>query len=206
MAKSDFLPAADNDFFAWLDNFVAQAQARRAELGLAEPALAALGATVAEARAKLAAHVQAQAAARHASEEKKSARQAAESQTRALARQIKAMPGYTQALGTLLGIVGPEGAADPSALKPTLSAVDQTGGTVVLSFPKLGTDGINIYEIEEGTGRYVFLARDTVAPYVDNRPLRDPTKPELRRYTAVYVIGDAEVGQFSNELVVACAP
>ncbi len=54
--------------------------------------------------------------------------------------------------------------------------------------------------------KYAFLARDTVAPYVDNRPLRDSTKPGLRRYTAVYVVGDEEVGQYSDELVMNCAP
>jgi hypothetical protein len=75
-----------------------------------------------------------------------------------------------------------------------------------LSFPKLRTDGINIYEMDESTGKYAFLARDTVAPYIDNRPLRDSAKPELRRYTAVYVVGDEEVGQYSDELVVNCAP
>ncbi|MGZ8219542.1 hypothetical protein [Methylomagnum sp.] len=62
---------------------------------------------------------------------------------------------------------------------------------------------MNIYVFDEATGKYSFLARDTVAPYVDNRPLRDAGKPELRRYTAVYVIGDEEVGQFSDEVVVS---
>jgi hypothetical protein len=206
MAKSDYVPTADNDFLAWLDNFIAQADARRADLGLSEAALSTLKSAGAETRAKSAASVQAQAAARHATEEKKASRRAAEASARAIARQIKAGDGYTEALGALLGIVGPEDATDLASLKPVLTGVDQTGGVVVLSFPKLRTDGINIYEMDETTGKYAFLARDTVAPYVDNRPLRDPAKPELRRYTAVYVVGDEEVGQYSDELVVNCAP
>jgi hypothetical protein len=206
MAKSDFVPTTDNDFLAWLDNFITQAEARRAELGLSEAALTALKAAGAEARAKSAANLQAQAAARHAAEEKKASRRAAESSARAIARQIKAGSGYSEALGALLGIVGPEDTTDLASLKPVLTGTDQTGGVVVLNFPKLRTDGINIYEMDEETGKYAFLARDTVAPYIDNRPLRDPTKPELRRYTAVYVVGDEEVGQFSDELVVNCAP
>jgi len=206
MAKSDYVPTADNDFLAWLDNFIAQTDARRADLGLSEATLTALKAAGQDARAKSAANVQAQAAARHATEEKKASRRTVETSARAIARQIKAGGSYTDALGALLGIVGPEDTTDYATLKPTLTGVDQTGGIVVLSFPKLRTDGINIYEMDEATGKYAFLARDTVAPYVDNRPLRDPTKPELRRYTAVYVVGDEEVGLYSDELVVNCAP
>jgi hypothetical protein len=32
-----------------------------------------------------------------------------------------------------------------------------------------------------------------------------PTKPELREYKAVYVLNDAEIGLFSDEVVVNCA-
>ena len=128
MAKSDFVPTTDNDFLAWLDNFITQAEARRAELGLSEAALTALKAAGAEARAKSAANLQAQAAARHAAEEKKASRRAAESSARAIARQIKAGSGYSEALGALLGIVGPEDTTDLASLKPVLTGTDQTGG------------------------------------------------------------------------------
>ena len=42
--------------------------------------------------------------------------------------------------------------------------------------------------------------------YIDNRPLLVATKPELREYKAVYVQSDAEIGLFSDEVVVNCAP
>jgi len=32
------------------------------------------------------------------------------------------------------------------------------------------------------------------------------TKPELREYIAAYVQSDAEIGLFSDEVVVSCAP
>ena len=32
------------------------------------------------------------------------------------------------------------------------------------------------------------------------------TKPDLREYKAVYVLSDAEIGLFSDEVVVNCAP
>jgi hypothetical protein len=57
-----------------------------------------------------------------------------------------------------------------------------------------------------GDADFVFLARDTQTPYMDTRPLLDPTKPEIREYKAMYVVGDEEIGIFSHELVVNCAP
>jgi len=50
------------------------------------------------------------------------------------------------------------------------------------------------------------LARDTSPTYVDNRPLLVAGKPELREYKAVFVVGDIEVSQFSDEITVNCAP
>ena len=58
----------------------------------------------------------------------------------------------------------------------------------------------------DGDADFVFLARDTASPYIDNRPLLVATKPELREYKAVYVLSDAEIGLFSDEVVVNCAP
>src|SRR5260370_31009190 len=44
------------------------------------------------------------------------------------------------------------------------------------------------------------------SPYTDNRPLLAVGNPELREYKAVYVQSDAEIGLFSDEVVVNCAP
>ena len=70
-------------------------------------------------------------------------------------------------------------------------------------------------------GDFVFLARDTclrregrgygrqaAPPYIDNPDASGlvATKPELREYKAVYVQSDAEIGLFSDEVVVNCAP
>ena len=70
--------------------------------------------------------------------------------------------------------------------------------------------------ISDGDADFVFLARDTASlaapksdeggPYIDNRPLLVATKPELHEYKAVYVQNDAEIGLFSDEVVVNCAP
>jgi hypothetical protein len=50
------------------------------------------------------------------------------------------------------------------------------------------------------------LGHASVSLLIDNRPLLHAGKPELRRYTAVYTIKNREVGQFSDKLVISCAP
>jgi hypothetical protein len=63
-----------------------------------------------------------------------------------------------------------------------------------------------IYSKRDNDADFVFLARDTSSPYVDNRPLLAAGKPELRHYKAVYVQSDAEIGLFSDDVVVNCQP
>jgi hypothetical protein len=125
---------------------------------------------------------------------------------RALTRRIKAHPAYTAALGNLLGIVGPEDTTDLSAVAPIISGSDRTGGVVQVDFVKLTSDGVNLYSKRDGDADFVFLARDTATPYIDNRPLLTAGKPEIREYKAMFVLSDEEIGIFSHELVVNCAP
>jgi hypothetical protein len=80
------------------------------------------------------------------------------------------------------------------------------GGAVGIDFNLANSEGVNIYSRRDGDGDFKFLARDTVPPYVDNRPLLAAGKPELREYKAIYVVSDAEIGLFSDEVVVNCAP
>ena len=80
------------------------------------------------------------------------------------------------------------------------------GGVVEVDFDKGISDRVNIYAKRDGDADFVFLAGNTASPYIDNRPLLVAIKPELREYKAVYVQSDAEIGLFSDEVVVNCAP
>ena len=57
-----------------------------------------------------------------------------------------------------------------------------------------------------GNTHFKFLARDTVPPYVDNRPMFVVGKPELREYKAVFIFADKEVSRFSDEVTLNWAP
>ena len=58
----------------------------------------------------------------------------------------------------------------------------------------------------DGDATFLFLARDTSSPYVDNRPLLVAGKPEVRRYRCRYIIDDVEIGLPSDEVVVTAQP
>ena len=65
---------------------------------------------------------------------------------------------------------------------------------------------MNIYSKRDGDADFVFLARDTATPYLDTRPLKVAGKPEIRECRAMFVLNDEEIGIFSHELVMNCAP
>ncbi|NJA04777.1 hypothetical protein HC024_03315 [Methylococcaceae bacterium WWC4] len=206
MPKSDYFPHSDNDLQIWHDRFNANIATLKDILGFTDEDLSAIHADNERLHQTISAASAAAAAAHSAVVEKSNVINDIASHTRGYARRAKANPNYKDAMGALLGIVGPEIHIDPASYKPILTAIDQTGGIVQLKFNKYKSDGINIYSQRENDDGLVLLARSMVSPYIDNRPLLVAGKPELRRYTAVHLLGDNEVGQFSDELVVNCAP
>ncbi|WP_446808088.1 hypothetical protein ACH50O_12325 [Methylomonas sp. 2BW1-5-20] len=203
MPKSTFIPAADHDFLVWFDHFLANLTPER---GVAADNLTSLKSASDDFHAKTAFANNAAATAKQATADKNDSRRLAESLIRAEVRRIKARADYTGGLGAQLGIEGAEYTNDLATSNPNLNGVDQTGGKVSLSFTKYNSEGINIYCQRDGDADWVLLGRATVSPFADNRPLLQPGKPELRRYTAIYMVKDKEVGQFSNDLVINCAP
>ena len=96
-----------------------------------------------------------------------------------------------------------------------------SGGVVELDFDKSISDGVNMnpesfrgYANPEGfRGDFTFLAcraevRRRRAPLsgLSNISSQPSTIQRLREYKAVYVQSDAEIGWFSDEVVVNCAP
>ena len=203
MPKSTFIPPADHDFLVWLDHLIAKLTT---DYGVTEADLAALKAASADFHAKTAQASDAAAAAKQATADKNDSRHNTEMLIRAEVRRIKARSDYTEGLGVQLGIEGAEYTHDLNTAHPDLSGIDQTGGQVTLSFTKYKSDGVNIYCQRDNDADWVLLARATVSPYVDNRPLLQTGKPELRRYTAIYMVKDKETGRYSDDLVINCAP
>ena len=206
MAKQDYIPAGIQPFMVWHDQFKTAVLANAATFGLVVGDTTPITTDNTDYHAKVTNQVATGNTAKQATADLGTSRANAEKHARALAKRIKAHPAYTAALGNLLGIVGPEDTTDITTLSPDISGEDKRGGVVEVSFNLANSEGVNIYSRRDGDTDFKFLARDTVPPYVDNRPMLVAGKPELREYKAVFVVADKEVSQFSDEITVNCAP
>jgi len=85
----------------------------------------------------------------------------------------------------------------------------------------LAESGVNIYAKSgdepdfnflaccAGVGRRLVALQNNRLPSIgsaEEGPLLVATKPELREYKCVYVLNDEEIGLFSDEVMVNCAP
>jgi hypothetical protein len=205
MAKSDYLPKKDTEFLKFLKHLKDTLPGQKVALNVSDEDIATVTADTTLFESKLTAFTNADAIYSQTSTDKTAIRSAIETRLRSIVRRLKSATGYTDAFGQLLKIIGAEDSTDLTTAKPDLTVTAQGHG-VELSFTKGKSDGVAIYSRRDNDGEFAFLARDTVAPYVDNRPLLVVAKPEVRRYKAVYVSGDEEIGNFSDEVVVTVYP
>jgi hypothetical protein len=206
MAKDDYLPAKDSEFLLWHDQFKAALTPLLQPFGFTPAEGVALDGDNVDLHDGIALVLTTAAASKQAVSQKNDTRSAAEERVRAYARRIKAHTGYTVAQGQQFGIEGPEDTTDLTTSKPTLAGTAKSGGSVEITFNKSKSEGVNIYCLRPGDAASTFLARDTSSPYVDNRPLLVAGKPEVREYRAIYVLNDAEIGNFSDEIVITATP
>ncbi|MBI5684191.1 MAG: hypothetical protein HZC54_03835 [Verrucomicrobia bacterium] len=208
---ADYIPGSDDRLSYWLDRYLAGATENATVLELGPADLTALGARITDFKARLATCGTTEAAARAATAEKKNSRRLVEQMVRTLSKRFTTLPGFTQALAELLGIVAPAAggggeSGPPPDAKPELKGAPLLDGAAEIKFTKGDSDGVNLYSQLEGETDFSFLARDTHSPYVDNRPLRVAGKPERRKYMARYLKNDQEYGTDSDIITVTCSP
>jgi hypothetical protein len=66
---------------------------------------------------------------------------------KALVARIKVAPGYTEAIGQALRVIGAEQTVDVSTLKPVITAAPNAG-RVVIGWTKQGMDGLEIWRLD----------------------------------------------------------
>ncbi|MBL9117862.1 MAG: hypothetical protein JNJ83_22830 [Verrucomicrobiaceae bacterium] len=114
-----------------------------------------------------------------------------------LVQDIKSKPGYTEAMGIDLGIVGPEDTVEITVPEFSMKLEQGTGCQCVrLSFKKHGWYAVAIYS-RRGDGDWVLLGIDSESPYLDERPLLVPSQPEVREYRMRYWEGGTEQGDWT---------
>ncbi|WP_295448436.1 hypothetical protein [uncultured Thiodictyon sp.] len=206
MPKTSYLPPTDGDLLRWFKHFTDQLPAVKTALGLSDEELAKVGAVNQKLDDKFAGADHAAALAKQATTDKTAAREEALTLVRPLVQRIKATPGYNPSIGTLLGIEGAERKVDPTTLKPVLTVLDLGTGKTQLSFRKGPSTGVKIFSKRETETEFTCLDRCSVSPYIDSRPLLVAGKAEIRKYKVIYLHGDAEIGQFSDQVNTICSP
>jgi hypothetical protein len=203
MPKANFIPAADQEFHAWFEHL---ANNLTLEAGVTSDDIAAVKAAYSDFNDQLINVTDTSALAKQATRNKTDSRQYAEELIRSLNRRIKAHSDYTSGMGAKLGIIGTGHQHNLANSRPVLKGTDFTGGKVSISFTKYESDGINIYSKREGDLDWILIGRATVSPFIDKRPLLEIGKPEVRSYCATYMLKDKEIGHYSDDLTISCAP
>lgn len=206
MKKKPYAPQTQLGYIAWQDALITPATHLAGPLGLTTADITALNTRNADLHGKYTDLLTAQNNAKSATNAYNAAETASRNADRVLVQRMKLSPNYTDAIGNMLGVIGAEDTTDLTSAKPTLTATAQPGGAAEVQFNKSISQGVDVYARRDGDADFVFLARDTQSPYLDNRPLLVAGKPELRRYKAIYIQADAPVGSYSDELVVNCQP
>lgn len=220
MAKSYFIPSDDNGKVPWLNNFSGKLSKYNAIVGISAAEVAsavadaAFFAYVLDAKNQTARYAQNWTAYKNAARDGGSMGEIPAapvlgvapalvapgifSRAAALAVRIKKHPGYTEAMGRDLGIIGAEETVDVNAMKPVLTLTLQ-GGKPNIGWVKNGMDSLEIW-VDRGTGSFSFLTIDTVPDYLDTFAAA-PGSSAAWKYKAIYRLHDDQVGQWSD---VAC--
>ena len=134
--------------------------------------------------------------------------------TMALIVTIKKHHNYTEAIGKLLGIIGPEISEDFSAVKSVIKVKQMNPEGIELTFKKLGADGVIIWSYVYDSSTpiptnsddvpWIVVARLNHSPYMDKR-MNKVHQPETRVYKSRLVKNDVMVGIESDVLHVTAA-
>jgi hypothetical protein len=204
MAKQYFIPKQQTPYVQWHDTL-------KGGVSVTTPGATAADATMLTAdnatlHAKLTAATLADNASKAAHADLNTAIAASKTNARLLAQRIKKSTAYTDVIGKQLNIIGAEDSTDMTQEQPTLYANVKAGGVVEIDFNKMDAEGVHIYGMRDGETVFSYLASETHAAYVDNRPLLAAGKPETRQYKAVFFIGKSEIGLTSAVVIAIAAP
>ncbi|MDB6057927.1 MAG: hypothetical protein JWO95_1771 [Verrucomicrobiales bacterium] len=206
MAREDFIPGKDNDLLTMHDKFKSGMATYGATLGFTAGEITSVNTDNTTLHTVIPAAEIAKGAAQAAVNTKNLNVVPIVARTRGYAKRAKAHPNYDPSKGAAMGIIGAEDSTDLHVSAPEIKGRDLGGGHVEIQFGKKTADAVWI-ECKRGTETvHTYLASDTHSPYIDNRPLLDPTKPELRNYRLKFMKLGEVVGIYSEELVINCAP
>ena len=126
---------------------------------------------------------------------------------RTLVAQIKASPGFTDAIGIAFNIMPPERAATPlREIEPKLDATAKPGYEVRIQGSLRGMDQMRIDGQRKGSAKWEWLAFLTTLPATITVEPSVDGEPESLRIRAVLLKKNKEVGQPSDVIPVTIFP
>lgn len=105
--------------------------------------------------------------------------------------------GFTESIGSGLGVMGTVLLIDQTVLRPSLKTV-AFPGYISVSFNKQKMYGVTVFSRLKGSLGWTELASIRQSPYIDMRPLTEAGKPEHREYMAMCYNGEIDLGQQSD--------
>lgn len=202
---ADFVPQSYANLLLWLQNLATKFNARGAALGFTAAEVTAIVAQINALAYKVQAVLAAQTALDMAVADFQQAQKsptAGMTPLRASIARAKKAPGYTQAIGEEMEVIGAEINVDPDTYKPTMTA-EAMPGHVRIKGRKKGIQMMNIYRRLKGQTTWALVAGNrSKFPFDDDAPLAQPGVPENREYSVIGTKADAEIGQRSDIVAV----
>lgn len=127
-----------------------------------------------------------------------------------LVQVVKGLPGYTEAMGLDMGIVGSEVVPPPpgDVPAPELTATVIPGDAnqyVRLKFFKRGHEYV-VIESRRGAGAWEMIAQSNSSPYIDDRNLLAAGTAEVREYRARFWDDGTSCSDWCNVVKVTVGP
>lgn len=115
-----------------------------------------------------------------------------------LVARFKKTVGYTDNIGSDLGVITPSSAAiDVNTLQPELT-IKLNVGRPHLKWVKGVSDAVDLYVDRDDGAGFIFLGRLLKSEYIDVVSLAAPKIFDEWKYKAIYVIADTQVGLYST--------
>jgi hypothetical protein len=115
-----------------------------------------------------------------------------------LVQVIKGLPGYTEAIGLDLGIIGEEDTAEHTRPEFTLKTEAGDGcHCVKVRHKKFGHTAVAVYS-KRGGGGWELLGISELSPFEDDRPLLVAGQPEIREYKLRFWDNNTESGDWTD--------
>lgn len=203
MPNRDFYPRNESQLLVWLETFINNLSVYSTQLGITPEQITQFQNYLVGVKDELNKVDNMKKGLQGAVKHKDEFLLEVEKRIRDTAVVIKRHVNYKTHMGEEMSIVAPDATQTVPLddVKPVFTATAMSD-QVRLDWSKFNFDGVNVHSKRGNETSFTFLGKDNRSPYEDERPNLVPDVPELRAYEMRYLIGDKEVGKWSDEVKV----